>query len=577
MKLIKGVRVSGFRSIDDTWLSELAPFSVLVGRNNSGKSNVIRALNLFFSNQPEPGRPLDFGRDHHTIPERKKKEEIVVDVVFDLSEFNLRDDIRQQIHNGLGTTFTLRKKWGLTRQFEPVLQVEVRKPGDNTFTDAPEDVVRTLISLVNFRYIPNRTIPTETLASRRVEVARAISKRVERTEKEAAQNLVTRIKEAAAAALLAVDSGISGATEGISQIEAGISEAIPDLISLSNFRARTALGTSVADDAWGSGTQAFLMFSVLHAVDRDRSSYFGWRQGTVWAVEEPESSLHHDLAVALAERFHHWSNQEEDRLQILCTTHSEVFTMCADQGYEVTLAEGKTSATAKPIPLLASNAARSGVTSWPQPILAFPFNPIIFVEGTIDSRVLSHASKVVGVAANCVFLSPSELDPAASDGADSLASYLQKFGNLWQKRPPESPIVVLFDWDRANDQGPLTRARKVFGSEGSQRILVMDPSHCDDRMTDQWRGIERFYTPQFIEQASAEGTITAACDGEGRWLITQANLQAAKKPLASRICESANPDDFSHFKTALLRVEATIAALTAGYYQLAFGSEGHGV
>jgi len=464
MKLITAVHVSGFRSIDDASLEDIAQFSVLVGRNNSGKSNLLRALNLFFSNEPEPGRVLDFNRDHHTIPERKKKKEIVVDVGFDLSEFKLRDDIRQLIRNGLGTQFILRKKWSLSRQFEPVLQVQLKRAGEDDFVEAPEDAVRSLIGLVNFRYIPNRTVPTDTLASRRPEVARAISKRLERTETDAVQDLLGKIKDAASAALQVVDSELSAVTEGISQIEPAISESISDLISLSNFRARTPLGTYVADDAWGSGAQAYLMFSVLHAVDRDRSSYFGWRQGTIWAVEEPESSLHHDLAVALSERFHNWSNKTEDRLQVICTTHSEVFTMCSDSGYEVVLEQGKTQVASKPIPLLASQAARSGVTAWPQPILAFPFKPLVFVEGAIDSRVLTHASKIVGNAANCVFLSPSELDPSARDGADSLATYLSRFGNLWEKRPPESPILVLFDWDKRSDTSPVDRAKNVFAA-----------------------------------------------------------------------------------------------------------------
>lgn len=568
MNLITSIEVRGFRSIEDAVLDNMASLTTLVGRNNSGKSNLLRALSLFFSNEPEPGRALDFSMDHHTIPKRKKRKEIIVEVGFDLSEFTLKKELASQIATGLGTRFALRKKWYLSRQLQPLLELKSRKEGETEWSDVNEDLVRSFIALVNFRYIPNRTIPTETLATRRSDVTRAISKRVARTDTQAAQGLLVKIKDAAKAALLEVDRDVSASTEGISQIEAGISESIADLISLSSFRARTALGTLVSDDAWGSDTQAMLMFSVLHAVDRDRSGLFGWRQATVWAVEEPESSLHHDLAVSLAKRFHDWSSAKQDRLQIVCTTHSEIFTMGADQGYEVTLSQGKTRVKAKPIPLLAGEAARSGVTSWPQPLLAFPFNPLVFVEGGIDSRVLAHASKITGIAANCVFLSPNQLDPAVPDGADNLTSYLQKFGRLWEKRPPESPVIVLFDWDRNQSQS-VDRAKHVFGDQAELRVCVMDASKANPSMTDQWAGIERFYTPEFIELAQSNGVVSCARDQDGNWLIRRNELRKAKGPLADLLCASAKPRDFGSLRTILQGIEASVAALTAGYYQTA--------
>ncbi len=490
MKLIRSVRVRGFRSIEGVGLGEVSPFTVLVGRNNSGKSNLLRALNLFFADAPEPGGELDFAIDHHTIPRRKKKKEIIVDVGFDLSAWTPPQAIARQLAASLGTSFVLRKKWYLTKQREAQLEVSVQKQGEEAFVVIPDDIVRSFLGLVNFRYIPNRTIPTQTLATHRAELTRAISKRIEKTE---AEGLLAKIKDAAQGALGAVDADISEATEGISRIEAGVPQSIAELISIGSFHGQTALGTAVGDESWGSGAQAFLMFSVLHAIDQDRSGYFGWRQATIWAVEEPESSLHHDLAVTLASRFHEWSNAAEDRVQIICTTHSEVFSMCADSGFAVTLDAGKTLVSAEPIPLLASAAAKTGVTSWPQPLLAFPFNPLIFVEGNIDSRVLAHASKFLGVAANCVFLSPSELDPASSDGADAVASYLRKFGKLWLKRPPESPLLVIFDWDQGIRSPAVIKAKRVFGDQADRRVLRMDEGDAHTSMTEQWKGIEQCF------------------------------------------------------------------------------------
>ncbi len=60
MKLYK-IQISNFRSIRDR--VELREFDhklfTFVGANNLGKSNILRALNLFFNGEVEPGMPFD--------------------------------------------------------------------------------------------------------------------------------------------------------------------------------------------------------------------------------------------------------------------------------------------------------------------------------------------------------------------------------------------------------------------------------------------------------------------------------------------------------------------------------------
>jgi hypothetical protein len=51
----------------------------------------------------------------------------------------------------------------------------------------------------------------------------------------------------------------------------------------------------LADAVQGSGIQSLLMLETLYLIDRDYFQKFGWRQAAVWAVEEPESSLHTSL------------------------------------------------------------------------------------------------------------------------------------------------------------------------------------------------------------------------------------------------------------------------------------------
>lgn len=64
MSIIKKIEIRSFRSIHylaiDNGLEDL---NVFVGNNDIGKSNILRALNLFFNNQTDIGKPLDFWED----------------------------------------------------------------------------------------------------------------------------------------------------------------------------------------------------------------------------------------------------------------------------------------------------------------------------------------------------------------------------------------------------------------------------------------------------------------------------------------------------------------------------------
>lgn len=46
---IRKIRIKNFRSLRDVALEDIEDFNVLIGKNNSGKSNVLESLALFFS------------------------------------------------------------------------------------------------------------------------------------------------------------------------------------------------------------------------------------------------------------------------------------------------------------------------------------------------------------------------------------------------------------------------------------------------------------------------------------------------------------------------------------------------
>ncbi len=61
--LIHKVEISYFRSIYQESLGECRPLNIVVGGNDSGKSNILRAINLFFNNCSDLGDPYNFDKD----------------------------------------------------------------------------------------------------------------------------------------------------------------------------------------------------------------------------------------------------------------------------------------------------------------------------------------------------------------------------------------------------------------------------------------------------------------------------------------------------------------------------------
>ena len=99
---ITKIEIRNFRSARNVTVipSDLA---VLVGKNDSGKSNILRALNLFFTSHTRPGEELDFDTDHNVFnqPNRRAKQ---ISIKLDM-------EIPETYHQTNGHFITWQKQW----------------------------------------------------------------------------------------------------------------------------------------------------------------------------------------------------------------------------------------------------------------------------------------------------------------------------------------------------------------------------------------------------------------------------------------------------------------------------------
>ena len=85
MKIIKKIRISSFRSIVNTTRGpnrtiDCNELNIIIGNNDAGKSNYLRALNLFFNNQTDSNIPLQFWKDYSYQKYGVKGEENKIEV-----------------------------------------------------------------------------------------------------------------------------------------------------------------------------------------------------------------------------------------------------------------------------------------------------------------------------------------------------------------------------------------------------------------------------------------------------------------------------------------------------------------
>lgn len=141
--MISELSIRNFRSISSAdvpanWIT------TLVGANDAGKSNVLRALNLFFNGQTNPGEPFDFGRDHNQFAavRKSKAPQIEISIKFRLPDGYLREAQPSDV--------LWKKVW---RRDGEVRNLETR-----TFADGsafpPRSKIPSLLDRIQFTYIP---------------------------------------------------------------------------------------------------------------------------------------------------------------------------------------------------------------------------------------------------------------------------------------------------------------------------------------------------------------------------------------------------------------------------------------
>jgi predicted ATPase len=601
---IDRIEIRYFRSIYRISLRNLTDIIVLAGRNDVGKSNILKALNLFFNNQTDWNSAFDFGQDfsfRRRSEVRKKtikgKQFIQISVGFVRGNRYLKS---------LPDRFTVTRTWyrdssspvtksSLNRQFK-IHQIPTKNI-DRALASLPR-----YLNTIRFEYIPaikDSSFFTYMLGrlqdvilgrrSRGSGIASAVQELNSTVEREAIElreefNRVTNVP-----------------------IDIRLPDELADL-----FRA-FGVATKSGDEELplslrGDGIRLRFLPSLLHYISRYSNLNF------IWGFEEPENSLEHALATRLAREI---VDVYSRGAQVFLTSHSPAFFGLRDHnvtGCRVFLEDGNTAVEKIPpngSPPFTILEKEIGLMEFQEQCqreyeaklydlevqkrklketsekIRQERSPALLSEGKWDALILVEAWKKLHGGKRCTFRILS-CDPMVGNqtggagGAQTLKSCLETV------RPDEPIIIGLFDRDHEGYKKGFEGLNKNFKPmernanikiqrNGTAAAIILPPIPGREKYADVLNlELEFYFEDQYLrkkiqgkglifEKAEVEEKLVGTGHSLGRKKKNEPQFRqiqdASKKVFAEQVVPTLPAKAFTNFNFLFKIIKEIIAEL----------------
>jgi energy-coupling factor transporter ATP-binding protein EcfA2 len=324
MPRLRRIKIRNFRSIVRIDI-QVEDLTVLVGDNDCGKSNILRALNLFFNGETNPGQPYKFQDDWNRFATTGKNQAKQIEIEVDL-------ELPGTYRKTNGDFIRWKKVWrqgGLhsdPSDYKGIKLSEKTREAGQSEQDVKipaKSNVHALLRKIEFEYVP---------AVRSIDFFRKLRGRIFNVIAEVAEQGMRQTSGT-------FEQAIAG---HVNELMKNISNTLGDQarISMPNdlsviFERLDFLNSEqkISLDNRGDGIKGrYIPLILKFLADQKRTLKM---QGTapstfIWAYEEPENNLEFRRAQELASEF--CDLADGDQTQVLLTTHSPVF---------FNLAEGK--------------------------------------------------------------------------------------------------------------------------------------------------------------------------------------------------------------------------------------------
>ena len=324
----KSFSVRNFRSITDARKIDFRNYTVLIGKNNEGKSNILKALATCMNiiNQPMEAKMVlkrrsrymrnifyDWNRDFPIIYQNRKNG---LKTIFKL-EFLLSEAELLELNKITNTRINSRD---LTLQIEigPNNEMEIKLPkkGTHSLTNKSFEVLKYISDKITYNYIPARRQETDTVRMIEKSISKEFSVMELNEEYKKAQDTIKKLQ-----------------TERLKKISREVKpllkEFIPNVKDIKiefaedyNYNRVMDRDISIMIDDGnltnieykGDGVKSLMALAILRNRTQDQTM-------SIIAIDEPEAHLHPGAMNELAKTLIKLSEEN----QVIISTHSQLF------------------------------------------------------------------------------------------------------------------------------------------------------------------------------------------------------------------------------------------------------------
>jgi len=312
MKYIEKITIRYFRSLHTINVKKCTSVNIISGRNDVGKSNIIKALNLFFNGQADWESEYDF-YDNFS---KKRLEEVRQESIKGKQFISIKIEFsRPDNYKGsLPEKFTVERKWFRdSKTYEPsnnLSSLENAGKLPSSLTTAQRSLA-TFLNKLHFEYIPaikDRAYVNELLG------------RLQRSLLDVTINQNQSLLETAKTLAEHIEGQIVDLKEDF-ETATKIETSITPPSKISSLFQSFLVSTETDDGSVplkfrGDGLQSRYIASVLHYISINSTDFY------IWGYEEPEIALEYSHASQMAYDF---KNKYSKSAQIFVSTHSPAF------------------------------------------------------------------------------------------------------------------------------------------------------------------------------------------------------------------------------------------------------------
>jgi AAA15 family ATPase/GTPase len=526
MILIERVEIYYFRSIYTLKLLNLKDLCVLSGKNDSGKSNVLKALNLFFNNETDWKTNLDFTRDFSLTRLEEVRKETIKGRQFIRVKVYFRRG-KRSVHS-LPEKFFVTKTWyrdSGTPEIKSNIEPQFRDNKIKTKKlSAAQAGLQSFLNRIKYEYVPaikDRNLSTYMLGLLQDTILQRKSGTSSMVE------AVTNLNSA-------VEGGANELNREFEKVCGVLTDIrLPQELAqlFRAFSVQTRNGSAeLPITARGDGIQTRFIPSLLYYVATNSRLIY------LWGFEEPENCLEHPLATELA---YNLRDSYSDKSQIILTSHSPAFIGLEGDTTTAFRIYGDTKGTSSICVYPSKDGQNAGVTSLKEELgllqlekeqqeefekrkralqedhdrlaeLEAEFNraqsPILLTEGKTDVSILETAWQKAyeSTARRFRIISCSTMGDGSTAGAGILVKALESC--RW-----DMPVTIgLFDRDKEGIKAFQSLDNnfkvledkpnvKVHSNNNAAAFLIPDLPGKEDYMSHDNLPLEFVFPEQYIE------------------------------------------------------------------------------